>query len=85
LHSAQTSQPVPMLDLKRQYRPLHQELLEAVDHVLETQQFILGEPVAAFERPRRGNWAWLMYRAAPRAPMPSGWRWPPLESAQAWP
>jgi dTDP-4-amino-4,6-dideoxygalactose transaminase len=39
-----------MLDLKRQYRPLHQELLEAVGAVLETQQFILGEPVAAFER-----------------------------------
>jgi dTDP-4-amino-4,6-dideoxygalactose transaminase len=39
-----------MLDLKRQYRPLHAELLEAVGHVLETQQFILGEPVAAFER-----------------------------------
>ncbi|HXR38510.1 MAG TPA: DegT/DnrJ/EryC1/StrS family aminotransferase [Terracidiphilus sp.] len=39
-----------MLDLKRQYAPLHQELLDALDHVLETQQFILGEPVAAFER-----------------------------------
>jgi dTDP-4-amino-4,6-dideoxygalactose transaminase len=39
-----------MLDLKRQYRPLHDELLEAVGHVLETQQFILGEPVAAFEK-----------------------------------
>jgi len=39
-----------MLDLKRQYLPLHQELLDAVGHVLETQQFILGEPVAAFER-----------------------------------
>ena len=39
-----------MLDLKRQYAPLHQELLEAVGHVLETQQFILGEPVAAFEQ-----------------------------------
>ena len=39
-----------MLDLKRQYKPLHKELLEAVGHVLETQQFILGEPVAAFER-----------------------------------
>jgi dTDP-4-amino-4,6-dideoxygalactose transaminase len=39
-----------MLDLKRQYQPLHQELLEAVGHVLQTQQFILGEPVAAFER-----------------------------------
>ena len=39
-----------MLDLKRQYRPLHDELLQALGHVLETQQFILGEPVAAFEK-----------------------------------
>ncbi len=39
-----------MLDLKRQYLPLHDELLNAVGHVLETQQFILGEPVAAFEK-----------------------------------
>jgi dTDP-4-amino-4,6-dideoxygalactose transaminase len=39
-----------MLDLKRQYAPLHRELLEAIGHVLETQQFILGEPVAVFER-----------------------------------
>jgi len=43
-------QPVPMLDLKRQYQSLHQELLAALDHVLETQQFILGEQVTAFER-----------------------------------
>lgn len=39
-----------MLDLKRQYGPLRQELLDAAGHVLETQQFILGEHVAAFER-----------------------------------
>ena len=38
-----------MLDLKRQYAPLHQELLQALEHVLQTQQFILGEPVATFE------------------------------------
>ena len=38
-----------MLDLKRQYEPLQTELLEAVKHVLETQQFILGEQVASFE------------------------------------
>jgi dTDP-4-amino-4,6-dideoxygalactose transaminase len=44
-----------MLDLKRQYRPLHQELLEAVGRVLETQQFILGEQVAAFERAAAGQ------------------------------
>ena len=39
-----------MLDLKRQYEPLHRELLGALEHVLETQQFILGEQVASFER-----------------------------------
>jgi dTDP-4-amino-4,6-dideoxygalactose transaminase len=39
-----------MLDLQRQYGPLHQELLDALGHVLQTQQFILGEPIAAFER-----------------------------------
>ena len=39
-----------MLDLKRQYRRIHQELLDALGQVLETQQFILGEHVAAFER-----------------------------------
>ena len=44
------AQPVPMLDLKRQYKPLHEELMAALGHVLETQQFILGEPVAAFEQ-----------------------------------
>ncbi len=44
-----------MLDLKRQYQPLHQELLNAVSHVLETQQFILGEPVAAFEHAAAGQ------------------------------
>lgn len=39
-----------MLDLERQYRPLMKELLDAVGRVLESQQFILGEPVAEFER-----------------------------------
>ncbi len=48
--AAKAAQPIPMLDLKRQYDPLRLELLKAVGHVLETQNFILGEPVAAFER-----------------------------------
>ena len=48
--TARISQPVPMLDLKRQYAPLQQELLEAVDKVLQTQQFILGDYAAEFER-----------------------------------
>ena len=47
---AAAAQTVPMLDLKRQYKPLHEELMAALGHVLETQQFILGEPVAAFEQ-----------------------------------
>jgi dTDP-4-amino-4,6-dideoxygalactose transaminase len=42
--------PVPMLDLKRQYKPIQGELQEALGRVLETQQFILGEHVATFER-----------------------------------
>lgn len=45
-----TRTPVPMLDLKRQYEPLRAELEEALGKVLATQQFILGEHVAAFER-----------------------------------
>jgi dTDP-4-amino-4,6-dideoxygalactose transaminase len=39
-----------MLDLKRQYEPLHQELLAAIEQVLKEQQFTLGSVVAAFER-----------------------------------
>ncbi|HEV8491855.1 MAG TPA: DegT/DnrJ/EryC1/StrS family aminotransferase [Candidatus Angelobacter sp.] len=39
-----------MLDLQRQYQPLQTELLEALGHVLQTQQFILGEQVSRFER-----------------------------------
>ena len=42
--------PVPMLDLKRQYEPLQQELLDALARVLTSQQFILGSEVAAFEK-----------------------------------
>ena len=44
-----------MLDLKRQYQPLQKELVEALGHVLETQQFILGEHVAAFEKAAAGQ------------------------------
>jgi dTDP-4-amino-4,6-dideoxygalactose transaminase len=39
-----------MLDLRRQYQPIQEELLEAIRCLLENQQFILGEPVASFER-----------------------------------
>lgn len=39
-----------MLDLARQYQPLHRELLDALEQVLTTRQFVLGDAVAAFER-----------------------------------
>src|SRR5690349_17454374 len=38
-----------MLDLKRQYLPIEAEIIEALGHVLQTQQFILGEQVTRFE------------------------------------
>jgi dTDP-4-amino-4,6-dideoxygalactose transaminase len=41
---------VPLLDLQAQYRPLRDELLSAVARVCDTQQFILGPEVEAFER-----------------------------------
>ncbi len=44
-----------MLDLKRQYQALRQELLDAVGRVIDSQQFILGVEVAAFERAAAGQ------------------------------
>jgi dTDP-4-amino-4,6-dideoxygalactose transaminase len=39
-----------MLDLARQYEPIREELLAALAEVVDTRQFILGQPVSAFER-----------------------------------
>ena len=44
-----------MLDLARQYEPLHRELLEALEQVLNTRQFILGDAVSSFERAAVGQ------------------------------
>lgn len=41
---------VPLLDLKAQLRTLEPEIRAAIDRVLSSQQFILGEEVAAFEK-----------------------------------
>lgn len=38
-----------MLDLARQYTPIRDEVLAALGQVVDRQQFILGQPVAAFE------------------------------------
>jgi dTDP-4-amino-4,6-dideoxygalactose transaminase len=39
-----------MLDLARQYAPIREEILAALADVLDRRQFILGAPVADFER-----------------------------------
>jgi dTDP-4-amino-4,6-dideoxygalactose transaminase len=41
--------PVPLLDLKEQYKTIRPEIEAAIRRVLESQQFILGPEVDAFE------------------------------------
>jgi len=40
---------VPVLDLKRQYKPIKEEIDAAIARVVESQRFILGEEVEALE------------------------------------
>jgi dTDP-4-amino-4,6-dideoxygalactose transaminase len=40
---------MPFLDLKAQFATIHEEILDAVMRTLESQQFILGPEVTAFE------------------------------------
>jgi dTDP-4-amino-4,6-dideoxygalactose transaminase len=42
--------PVPLLDLKAQYRPIREEILAAITRVADSQHFIGGPEVEAFER-----------------------------------
>lgn len=44
------AKPVPLLDLKAQYALIRTEIREAMERVLESQQFILGPEVEALER-----------------------------------
>jgi len=44
-----------MLDLSRQYIPIREEILAALADVVDNRQFILGQPVAAFERAAAGH------------------------------
>jgi len=41
---------VPLLDLTRQYATIRDEVREALDRVCDSQRFILGDEVTAFER-----------------------------------
>ena len=47
---ATTEIAVPLLDLAAQYRPLRDEILAAITRVCDSQRFILGAEVDAFER-----------------------------------
>ncbi|HEY6200464.1 MAG TPA: DegT/DnrJ/EryC1/StrS family aminotransferase [Candidatus Binatia bacterium] len=40
---------IPIIDLKAQYKTIRKELQQAIDEVLESQQFILGDVVEKFE------------------------------------
>ncbi len=44
------TKPIPFLDLKAQYASIRDEILEAVHRNLDSQQFILGPEVDAFEK-----------------------------------
>jgi dTDP-4-amino-4,6-dideoxygalactose transaminase len=47
---ASKTQPVPMLDLARQYSSIREEVLAAIERVCSSQHFILGPEVEALER-----------------------------------
>lgn len=48
--SAPAALPVPLLDLKKQYATMKDEILRVTSEVYESQGFILGPRVEAFER-----------------------------------
>ena len=48
--TSSTHTPVPLLDLRAQYRPLRDEILAAITRVCDSQRFILGAEVEALER-----------------------------------
>jgi dTDP-4-amino-4,6-dideoxygalactose transaminase len=48
--AARKFDPIPLLDLHRQYQPIREEILAAVERVCSSQQFVLGAEVEALER-----------------------------------
>ncbi|RMG67658.1 MAG: DegT/DnrJ/EryC1/StrS aminotransferase family protein, partial [Nitrospirae bacterium] len=41
---------IPMVDLKRQYEEIKEEVLETINRVFESSRYVLGPNVQAFER-----------------------------------
>src|SRR5580693_5029759 len=52
--SAEKQGPVPMLDLKRQYAALKDDIAAALEQVMTSQHFIGGPQLEAFERESAG-------------------------------
>lgn len=46
----QDNAPIPLVDLKAQYRAIREPVRAAIDRVMDSQHFILGPEVDAFER-----------------------------------
>ena len=44
------SEPVALLDLQAQYRPLREQFLDAITRVCDSQRCIMGDEVVALER-----------------------------------
>ena len=42
--------PVPLLDLRAQHATIREEVVAALMEVVDSQKFILGEPVERLER-----------------------------------
>jgi dTDP-4-amino-4,6-dideoxygalactose transaminase len=49
IHSADRPAPVPLIDLVEQHATIQDEIREAVDSVISSQKFVLGEEVVALE------------------------------------
>jgi dTDP-4-amino-4,6-dideoxygalactose transaminase len=45
-----TARAIPLLDLRRQFDPIRDEVMREVERVIASQRFILGEDVERFER-----------------------------------
>jgi dTDP-4-amino-4,6-dideoxygalactose transaminase len=45
-----TARAIPLLDLRRQFDPIRDEVMREVERVIESQHFILGDDVERFER-----------------------------------
>src|SRR5258708_19090369 len=45
-----TTRAIPLLDLRRQFDPIRDEVMREVTRVIESQRFILGDDVERFER-----------------------------------